>query len=324
MGLFPTTGKDFVSGMGIISEQIKDAKLELRVAEQTKEGIRNQLKEQMDGRTAALVAHPEYAPKIAVPELDGRIDALKRQIDEALRNYTEQHPDIVGNRRLLARLEEERNREVEARRKSAAGRPPELPSGDPVVEQLKVALNEAEANVTTVRAKVAEFESRYLQYKAAAESLPRIDSEFTQLNRDYDIQRSQYSALVSRRETASMTGKLEDAGIAEFRIIDPPRVTPTPVAPNRMALLWGLIAGSLAAGLATAFAVSMIRPTFHDGRVLREIAGRPLLGMVSMIAGPEYRSKRRRSALMFMGGMSGLMASYAVAFTITYLAAGRL
>ena len=109
MGLFPTTGKDFVSGMGIVSDQIKDAKLELRVAEQTRDGIRSQLKEQMEGRTAALAANPEYAPKIAVPELDGRIDALKRQIDESLRNYTEAHPDIVGARRLLARLEEDRN-----------------------------------------------------------------------------------------------------------------------------------------------------------------------------------------------------------------------
>jgi polysaccharide chain length determinant protein (PEP-CTERM system associated) len=278
----------------------------------------------MEGRTAALVANPEYAPTVAVPELDGRIDALKRQIDESLRNYTEQHPDIISSRRLLAQLEEDRKREIAARRKAAIARPSALPSGDPVVEQLKAALNEAEGNVTTVRAKVAEFEARYIQYKAAAESLPRIDSEFTQLNRDYDIQKSQYASLVSRRETASMTGKLEDAGVAEFRIIDPPRVTPNPVAPNRMALLWGLIAGSLAAGFASALAVSLIRPTFHDGRVLREIAGRPLLGMISMIAGPELRSKRRRSALIFVGGMSGLMASYAVAFTITYLAAGKL
>jgi len=324
MGLFPTTGKDFVSGMGTISDQIKDAKLELRVAEQTRDGIKQQLKEQMEGRTAALAANPEYAPKIAVPELDGRIDALKRMIDEGLRNYTEQHPDIIANRRLLARLEDDRKKEIEARRKADLSRPSSLPSGDPVVEQLKAALNESEANITTVRAKVAEFESRYLQYKAAAESLPRIDSEFTQLNRDYDIQKNQYASLVSRRETASMTGKLEDAGVAEFRIIDPPRVAPNPVAPNRMALLWGLIAGSLAAGFAAALAVSVIRPTFHDGRVLREIAGRPLLGMVSMIAGPELRSRRRRSALIFVGGMSGLMASYAVAFTITYLAAGKV
>ena len=56
-----------------------------------------------------------------------------------------------------------------------------------------------------------------------------------------------------------MTGKLEDAGVAEFRIIDPPRVTPTPVAPNRIGLIWGLIAASLAAGLATSFAVSNLK-----------------------------------------------------------------
>jgi len=46
--------------------------------------------------------------------------------------------------------------------------------------------------------------------------------------------------------------------------------------------------------------------------------------MISIITSPELRAKRRRSALLFMGGMSGLMASYAVALTITYLAANQL
>jgi len=319
MGLFPTSGKDFVSQMSAMGDQIRDGRVELRVAEQTRDGIRRQLEDQTKERIAAVAENPGYSPKIAVPELDGRIEALKRQIDELLRNFTEQHPDVVGNKHLLAKLEEERNREVEIRRKAAMERPTAVPSGDPVAEQLKVALNEAEANITTARARLAESESRYQQLKAAAEALPKIDTEWTQLNRDYDIQKRQYESLVSRRETAAMTGKMEDAGVAEFRIIDPPRVTPAPVAPNRVLLLLGLIGGSLAAGLATAFAVSQVQPTFHDGRVLREIAGRPLLGMVSMIASPELRFKRRRSALLFAGGMGGLVASYAAAFAIVAL-----
>ena len=146
MGLFPTAGKDFVTQHGRrVSEQIKDARLELRVAEQTRDGIKQQLKDQHGESAEALAATPSAAPRITVPELDGRIEAAKRQIDELLRNYTEQHPDVVGNRRLIARLEEERAREVELRRKAAAERPDVLPSGDPVTEQLKVALNEAEA-----------------------------------------------------------------------------------------------------------------------------------------------------------------------------------
>ena len=320
MGLFPTTGKDFVGNMGAMSEQIKDTRLELRVAEQTRDGVKRQLRDQQDEQSDALASSPSAAPRIAVPELDGRIEALKKQLDELLRNYTDQHPDVVGGRRLIARLEQERASEVEVRRKAAVERPSALPSGDPVTEQLKVALNDAEANVIKVRARLAEFEARYVQLKSNAEALPKIDTEWTQLNRDYDIQKRQYESLVSRRETASMTGKLEDAGVAEFRIIDPPRVTPVPVAPNRFLMLGILIVVSLAAGLATTFAVSQVRPTFHDGRVLREIVGRPLLGMISMIASPELRAKRRRSTWLFMGGMGGLAVSYVAAFTITYLA----
>ncbi len=298
MGLFPTTGKDFVSQMSAMGDQIRDGRVELRVAEQTRDGIRRQLEDQTKERTAAVAENPAYRPKIAVPELDGRIDALKRQIDELLRNL---HRTASGCRR-----QQETARKTRGRTRPRDRKPPQGcdrtsrggTSGDPVTEQLKVALNESEANITTARARLSEFEARYPQLKPAAETLPKIDTEWTQLNRDYDIQKRQYENLVSRRETAAMTGKLEDAGVAEFRIIDPPRVTPTPVAPNRILLLLGLIVGSLGAGLATAFAVSQVQPTFHDGRVLREIAGRPLLGMVSMIASPEFRTRRRRPAVV--------------------------
>lgn len=320
MGLFPTTGRDFVSQMAAVSDQIRDTRLEVRVAEQTRDGIRQQLQDQAKERSVALSSTSRVPVKIAVPELDGRIETLRREIDDLLRNYTEQHPDVVSKRKLLAKLEEERDAEVANRRKAAAERPETAPTGDPVAEQLRVALNESEANVTTTRARLSEFEARYAQLKQAAETLPKIDTEWTQLNRDYEIQKKQYENLVSRRETASMTGKLEDAGVAEFRIIDPPRVTPAPVAPNRMLLLLGLVVGSLGAGLATAFAVSQVRPTFHDGRVLREVAGRPLLGMVSMIASPEFRARRRRSAMLFAGGIGGLMASYAAVLAIAFIA----
>ena len=322
MGLFPTVGKDFASQMAAVAEQIKDAKVELRVAEQTRDGIRKQLQEQAPERPEAS---PETAAPIVVPELDGRIAALRQKVDEALRNYTEAHPDVASARRLLKQLEEERNKEVEIRRKAAAAaaaaRPDAAFSGDPVAQQLKVALNEAEANVIRLHARLSETEAKYTQLKANAELLPKIDTEWTQLNRDYGIMKSQYDQLVGKRETATLSGKLEDAGVAEFRIIDPPRVTPTPVAPNRLVLVGVLVAASLAAGIAVSFLVSQVWPTFHDGRALREVAGRPLLGIVSLVAGPEFRRMSRRRAWLFAGGMSGLMASYAVAFAVIALAA---
>jgi polysaccharide chain length determinant protein (PEP-CTERM system associated) len=318
MALLGSSGKDFVSQMGTVAEQIKDTRIELRVAEQTRDGIKRQLEEQT--QSPAPRAQPTVVPHIAVPELDGRIDALKRQLDETLRKYTEEHPDIIATRRLIAQLEDERRQEVEARVKAAAGTSEGSAGADPVTQQLKVALNEAESNLTSVRARLAEYEGRYSQLKASAESMPRIETEQTQLNRDYDIQRSQYQALVGRRETANLTGKLEDAGVAEFKVIDPPRVSPTPVAPNRLLLLGGVVLISMFAGLAASWLISQIRPTYHDARTLREITERPILGMISMLGGQEQQKRNRKEAFLFAGGLGGLVASYGAAFFLTLLA----
>src|SRR6266545_3644982 len=295
-------------------EQIKDARLELRVAEQTRDGIRKQLEEQTQRGPAAT------GRRVAgVPELDNRINEQKRQLDELLRKYTDQHPDVVSTKRLLIQLLEDRKREIEVRSRAAESDPGSPLTGDPVAQQLKVALNDSEANLTAVRARLGEYEARYNQLRSSAETLPKIDMELTQLDRDYGIQKRQYESLVGRRETASLTGKLEDAGVAEFRIIDPPRVTPNPVAPNRLLLLGVLVAVSLFAGLATSWLVSQIRPTFHDGRTLREVAQRPLLGMISMLPTHSLHVVRRRAALLFAGGVSGLVASYGAAFAFLLL-----
>ena len=320
MGLMGTSGQGYVAQMGTVAEQIKDTRLELRVAEQTRDGIRQQLEEQTQ---RGPVATSKRAATIKVPEIDSRINEQKRQLDELMRKYTEQHPDVVGTKRLLAQLEEDRNREIEVRSKAAENEPGSALSGDPVAQQLKIALNDAEANLTTVRARLGEYEARYNQLRSSAETRPQIDTEFTQLNRDYGMQKRQYDALVMKRETATMTGKLEDAGVAEFRIIDPPRVTPKPVAPNRLLLLGGVVAVSLLAGLAMSWLVSQVRPTFHDGRSLREIAQRPLLGMVSALPTHGLRVMRRRAALLFAGGVSGLLASYGAALAFLFLAATR-
>jgi polysaccharide chain length determinant protein (PEP-CTERM system associated) len=320
LGLFGTSGQGYVQQMSTLAEQIKDARIDLRVAEQTRDGIRQQLEEQTQRGPGAT---SKRTAAISVPGIDARINEQKRQLDELLRRYTDQHPDVVGIKRVLAQLEEDRQREIEARTKAAENEPGNALSGDPVGQQLKVALNDAEANLTTVRARLGEYEARYNQLKSSAETLPKIDIEYTQLNRDYDMQKRQYENLVLKRETAALTGKLEDAGVAEFRIIDPPRVTPNPVAPNRLLLLGGVVAVSLFAGLAVSWLVSQLRPTFHDGRSLREIAQRPLLGMVSSLPTHGLHLMRRRAALLFAGGLSGLLASYGAAFAFLFLAAAR-
>src|SRR6185312_10841819 len=84
-------------------------------------------------------------------------------------------------------------------------------------------------------------------------------------------------------------------GVADFRLIDPPRVSPQPVSPDRLLLIPLALIGALGAGIFAALVASRLWPTFTDSRALREATGLPVLGTVSMLVSPQQkRSERRR------------------------------
>jgi polysaccharide chain length determinant protein (PEP-CTERM system associated) len=316
MHLMGADGRDYFARMATLSESLSSAKLELRAAEQS----RDALKRELEGEAPAFLlpeapAGAPGAPGSPPSELDARIESQKKGLDELLRRYTDQHPDVVGTRRLIQSLEDERKEELAARAKTAtaSGQRPAA-NTNPVIQQLKIALAESEANVASMRARVGELEARYTQLRAAARMQPELEAELTQLNRDYEIQKKQYENLVTRRESAAISGSMDaTAGVADFRVIDPPIVSPKPVAPNRLLLLAGALAAALAAGVAASFLVSQVFPTVHDVRRLRELGGRPVLGSVTMLANPEVVRRRRRGTWLFAGGVASLVGAYGVA-----------
>jgi len=285
----------------------------------SREALRERVQEQEEAQPTGEATVPD----IPIPEIDTRLQGLKSDLDELLRRFTDEHPDVVWTRRVIADLEEQRKREVEIRLRgmaAAAGSEPGVSTNDIVLQQLKVASAEADAKVAALRARVGDYEERYKQLRAAAESVPQIDTELAQLNRDYDIIKSQYDGLVTRRESATMTGQLEETGnVANFRIIDPPRVGTEPAAPNRMLLFPLVLLGALAVGAAFGFLVSKILPTFHDIHSLREIAKRPVLGAITMLQRPAWVRARRRANYLFFGGLAGLTGGYAVLVLLIYL-----
>ncbi len=304
MALLGSGTQDYVSQIGATNEQLKQARLELREAENS----RDAMKQQLVGGEAEIEAPP---PMMATPEIDARIETLKRNLDEQLLRYTELHPDVVGTRRVIEELEQQKREQIKAMRASGGGAQAGGFGMNPAFQQMKLALAEAEGRVASLRARVGEYESRVEQLAASAKRIPELEAEMAQLNRDYSVNKSNYDQLLSRRESAAISVEMNaQSGIADFRIIDPPSLPTKPSAPNRMLLLplAGLV--GLAAGFALTFLISQLRPAFSDGRILREVTGLPVLGTVSMLRTPERTRARRTGLLAFTTGL----AAYAGAF----------
>jgi polysaccharide chain length determinant protein (PEP-CTERM system associated) len=305
-------GQDYVARTGAAAEELAKARMELRIAEQS----RDALKRELAGEEPILLPDMASSGPVASgsPELDARIDVQKRQLDELLRRYTDQHPDVAQTRRMIASLEEQKRQETEARRKAAAASPARPSAAtNPVFQQIKISLTEAEANVAALQARVAEMQSRLDVLRASANRVPQVEAELAQLNRDYEVVRQSYQQMVARREAATLTGEVdESAGLAEFRIIDPPRVSDKPVFPNRMVMVPLLLLAAIGAGAAAAFVASQLMPTFHSTRTLREIGQRPVLGSLSLRPSPVMVKRQRLSMAGFAGSIAGLITVYGV------------
>lgn len=317
-------GPDTAARIGQLASQLSQARLELTEAERARDAAKRQLDAE---RTAmANAARSADAAKLfPTPELDARLDEQRRNLDMLLQRFTERHPDVVATRRSIGEIEAQKRKEVDEMRKAVAANPASATASSPVTQELGRLLAATEVQVASLSARVAEFTARYERAQENAKTAPQIEAEFAQLNRDYAINKKNYEDLVARRESASLTGNLDSvAGVADFRLIDPPRVSQQPVAPNRSLLLLGALFASVAAGAAVALGLSQLRPVFHNARSLRNAVDLPLLGVVTLIAGDDVRRKERINLWKFAFASASLVACFALGIGLMAVMAGRM
>ena len=313
VGMLPAEGADFGSRMVTTSEALNTARLELAEAEQARNAIRRQI----SGKSQP----GDVAPVISNPEVDERIAAVNKTLDTLRTQYTEAHPDIVANSRLLQQLLARKQDEAKNRKRSAdpgAGY-------SPMFQQLNVALSEAEARVASLQARVSEYSNRVARLRTQSTEAPEVEAQLAQLNRDYEVNRDNYQKLVERRESAKLSGDLSSAtDMLTFRVIDPPTAPLLPTGPNRLRLFSAVFVAALGAGLAAAFLMSQVRPTFLSQASLRDATGLPILGSISMNWTGEQTVRRKRRLYALGGAILLLLAVYGAGVTAILVRPGGL
>lgn len=332
MDVSGATGPDYFTSLAALAEEIEKARIELSVGERSRDALRAQ----MNGEEPVFLPQPQARGEpaqveVSTPDIDARLETLRKNLDNLLRQYTDQHPDVLNTRRIIRDLEKQREDAQERLRSELANRTQSDPAAaapvdrNPVYQQLKLSTAQAEAQVAALRARFMALTARYAELRQKARLIPEVESRFAQLNRDYAVEKQNYQNLVTRRESAKLSSDVgASTGFADFRIIDPPRASPQPVAPNRRLALPLAFAASIAAGIAAAFLANQIMPTFRNSLALKQASVRPVLGVVSLIPSKAFIARRRRSAVLFFSGVGGLIASFAGAMALILLYVPRM
>ncbi len=318
-------GRDMAGQLGTVSAQLSQARLELREAENARDAAKRQLEAEKTQNTdiTSMSLLQESAMSIATPEVDSRIAAQKSNLDALLQRFTEEHPDVVNTRRLIKDLEVQKRKEVQELRKLAMANPAAASSNSLAYQELNRMLAGSEVQVAALRARVGEFETRYGRAREMMKTAPQIEAEYSQLNRDYEVNKRNYTDLVSRRESATMSGELESAaGVVDFRLIDPPRASPKPVAPNRMLLLPLALLAGLAAGMGATFVMSQFRAVFYDARTMAYTLGLPLLGVVTLVMGDGTVRQRKTELKRFLAATGSLVVAVMAGMLALFLIVG--
>jgi len=311
VGVLPGSGGDYYqrleTSMGTLQQmQQKFSQLNER---------RNELARQLSGEepTFGIMAPSGGSP------IDGQIARFKAQLDELLLTYTEKHPQVISLKETIARLEEEKRNGAKV---SSSVAPPgaELSIDqsvarsldmNPVYQNLRLSLSQADADLAELRGQMAAQQAVIADLRSRVDAIPEVEAELTRLNRDYQVNKDQYEALLKRLESAKISEDAEqNTDSVKFRVIQPPTQPFKPSGPLRPLLDTMVLLAALGLGIGLAVVLSQLHPTFTTRDFLQKVTGVPVIGSITAAVQEIVLPWHRQQSVMVGGALGLLLVVY--------------
>ncbi|MDQ2802277.1 MAG: hypothetical protein M3Y41_06200 [Pseudomonadota bacterium] len=277
--------------------------------------VEGQLQDALAKRAMLTKELSTTQPLVTTEELPGmpgspgssavRLADAERNLAELRTRDTDQHPAVIAAGRLVEAL---RTGKVPGDPSTAAASPRSRGLPNPVYEQLKLANLENEATIASLTRQAGEARQERDTLETIARGAPGLQAEYTNMNRDYDVLRTNFDKLLGRRESMRI-GRAADAHSDQVKIqvVDPPQVPNVPVAPKRILFVVAVLIAGIAGGVGLAVMLVTLDQSFHTVGDLSAL-GLPVAGAVSML------SRARSSGEQLASGATFALAAMLPAF----------
>ncbi|MBS0479683.1 MAG: chain-length determining protein [Proteobacteria bacterium] len=233
-----------------------------------------------------------------------RLAAIEGQLADArAKGYTESHPDVIALKSQLAAARAAANSEPIGA--GGGGQP------NPIYLSLKSMQADKQAQVAALNARKSQLQGDINAIIAKLNGDPAVASEQGQIERDYQVLKDKYDALLGQRETIRVRAQAQaQTDAIKFRTIDPPMAPRKPAAPNRPLLLTGVLILAIGGGIAAAFAMAQLKVTFATAGRLEKATGLPVIGSISERVSRADAVLRARKLKLFAGASAGLIVAF--------------
>ncbi|MDO9161145.1 MAG: hypothetical protein Q8N35_14100 [Methylococcaceae bacterium] len=306
LGLLPGQGGGQIGQIQEMTTALEEANLSLKEAISRKETLQEQFDEALASEEDEWGGDDSGGE---ATEESPQISSLKQRRDDLLIKFTNKHPEVVHIDKTIKGLEKIRKEKLA--KTDDAGLLSSAVKTNPYAQSIKIALNEADANIASIRSRVEIYQKRLEKAQEEINTRLSVETEMQNLNRDYSAIKSNYENLLASREQARMTEKVGDQAEAlKFKIADPPNTPLKPSSPNRSLFYTGILVGGIVLGLCVSFLIHLLRPTIMTPLQLRQVTGLPVLGTVSMKLNSGKVEKNRKYLAIYAATWSGLVLIY--------------
>ncbi|NTX07958.1 MULTISPECIES: Wzz/FepE/Etk N-terminal domain-containing protein [Myxococcus] len=260
LGELPEQMEMNMRGLERVSHELQTKSEELRVAEARRSDL----------------ARARNAVDSEAGRLESAESGLTRALVNARTTWTEDHPEI---KRMQTELDGMTTRRKEAEGRLWAER----------AERGRVA-----SLIEVIQKDIVDLQGKAEAYQARLNNTPKWAHELGVMNRDYEIARTKYQSVVSRKVEAEIAQELEaKSSKSLFNVISPAGVPVTAARPDRMTGLVIALLVALGLGILTGAVLEMRDDSLRDGSEVRQRLTLPVLAVV-----PDMQGKTERRVLM--------------------------
>jgi polysaccharide chain length determinant protein (PEP-CTERM system associated) len=318
VGLMPSEEGGYFAQLQKETDEAKKAEIDLSIALSRRDELGKQLHSDQ-AISAAGGASLLNGGRAAAGDTLSRIQETQARLDELLLKYTDQHPDVIAARATLEELKKRRATELERLRSGDAAAVATSGAGNnPVYQSMQLELNKVDVEIAALRQELAQHQTTVADLRQRLNSAPQVEAEFQQLNRDYDVNKAQYTALLESYQKARLGERADTAGSVRFEVVLPPTAPAVPAWPSRSKLLAVIWIAALAAGAAVAYALHMLKPIVGSVRAMNELTAFPVIGVVSVAFPTRRRAASRRQLWTFCTAAACLLVAFGAALALNW------